>query len=63
MGRSSYFLKKYPEGDSDLRNRRDGELTFVDLTRCLKYGFHFLPPTDLRHIILIFYNEKMPPRK
>lgn len=62
MGRVSSFLKIYSllaaKGDSHLWNGRDGELAFVNLPRCLKYGFHSLSPSEIRHIILIFYMRK-----
>lgn len=56
MGRIISFFKNILNWQqSYLGTRRDGEVTFIDLSRCLKYGFHSSPPSEVRHIILIFY--------
>lgn len=59
MGRIISFFKNILNWQqSHLGTRRDGEVIFIDLSRCLKYGFHSSPPSEVRHIILIFYIRK-----
>lgn len=63
MGKIRSFFKNilyWQKKEIVIENKRDGELTFVDLSRCLKYGFHSpIPQVIHSH----FLHKKMPPEE
>lgn len=61
MGKISSFFKKilyWQKKEIVIEGIKESKLTFVDLSRCLKYGFHSLIPSEVNSH---FLHKKMPP--